>query len=139
MLPSLRVVNEMDVYIRASENKALDSGAGLKPYRCLFCSNTRTAATTSSGFFVGILIEYALKKVIKLLAVIVGLFLSTLAYLQHQQIAIINWNKFQHISEDAITTLTNLMTQIQSISGVSADSHAAASLSMNSFGIPFTR
>jgi uncharacterized membrane protein (Fun14 family) len=32
------------------------------------------------GFFVGILIGYALKKVIKLLAVIVGLFLAALAY-----------------------------------------------------------
>jgi uncharacterized membrane protein (Fun14 family) len=31
------------------------------------------------GFFVGILIGYALKKVIKILAVIVGLFLAGLA------------------------------------------------------------
>ena len=35
-----------------------------------------TAATIGGGFFVGILIGYALKKVIKLLAVIIGLFLS---------------------------------------------------------------
>jgi uncharacterized membrane protein (Fun14 family) len=33
------------------------------------------------GFFVGILIGYAVKKVIKIAAVIVGLFLSALAYL----------------------------------------------------------
>jgi uncharacterized membrane protein (Fun14 family) len=37
-----------------------------------------TAATMGGGFFVGILIGYALKKVIKLLAVIVGLFLAGL-------------------------------------------------------------
>jgi hypothetical protein len=36
------------------------------------------AATLGGGFFVGILIGYALKKVIKLLAVIVGLFLAGL-------------------------------------------------------------
>jgi uncharacterized membrane protein (Fun14 family) len=36
-----------------------------------------TAATMGGGFFVGVLIGYALKKVLKLLAVIVGLFLSS--------------------------------------------------------------
>ena len=64
-------------------------------------------ATLGGGFFVGILIGYALKKVIKLAAVVVGLFLAGLAYLQSQQIANINWNRFQHISEGAITTLSN--------------------------------
>ena len=34
------------------------------------------AATMEGGFFVGILIGYALKKVIKIVAVIVGLFLA---------------------------------------------------------------
>ena len=43
-----------------------------------------TAATIGGGFFVGILIGYALKKVIKIVAVIVGLFLAGLAYLQYQ-------------------------------------------------------
>jgi uncharacterized membrane protein (Fun14 family) len=49
-----------------------------------------TAATIGGGFFVGILIGYALKKVIKIVAVIVGLFLAGLAYLQYNQIANIN-------------------------------------------------
>jgi uncharacterized membrane protein (Fun14 family) len=53
------------------------------------------AATTRGGFFVGVLIGYALKKLIKILAVIVGLFLAGLAYLQYHQIANINWNKLQ--------------------------------------------
>jgi uncharacterized membrane protein (Fun14 family) len=35
-----------------------------------------TAATMGGGFFVGLLIGYAIKKVIKLLAIIVGLFLG---------------------------------------------------------------
>jgi uncharacterized membrane protein (Fun14 family) len=49
-----------------------------------------TAATLGGGFFVGALIGYALKKVIKVVAVIVGLFLAGLAYLQYHQIANIN-------------------------------------------------
>jgi uncharacterized membrane protein (Fun14 family) len=99
-----------------------------------------TAATMGGGFFVGILIGYALKKVIKIVAIIVGLFLAGLAYLQYNQIANINWNKLQQVSEHTITTLSNaIIIQIQSISG---DGHAAAatasSLAMTSFGIPLT-
>ena len=101
-----------------------------------------TAATVGGGFFVGILIGYALKKVIKLLAVIVGLFLAGLAYLQYHQIANINWNKLQTVSEGAITTLSNaIIIHITDISGGSGgDAHAAttASLAMTSFGIPLT-
>ena len=98
-----------------------------------------TAATTSGGFFVGILIGYALKKVIKLVAVIVGLFLAGLAYLQYHQIANINWNKVQTVSEGAITTLSNAAMQIPDLSVGSVDTHApAASFAMTSFGIPLT-
>ena len=84
-----------------------------------------TGTTLGGGFFVGVLIGYALKKVIKLAAVIVGLFLAGLAYLQSQQIATINWNKFQTISEGAITTLSNVVTQIPGIS-TTVDGHAVA-------------
>ena len=98
-----------------------------------------TAAILAGGFFVGVLIEYALKNVIKLVAVIVGLILTGLAYLQYHQIDAINWNKLQQVSEGAITTLANLSTQIPGISGGSVDTHApASSLTMTSFGIPLT-
>jgi uncharacterized membrane protein (Fun14 family) len=96
-----------------------------------------TAATLGGGFFLGILIGYVLKKVIKKVAVIVGLFLTGLAYLQYHQIANINWNKLQTVSEGTITTLSNAIIQIQS----SSDVHSAAtasSLAMTSFGIPLT-
>src|SRR5918992_2571690 len=43
-----------------------------------------TAASLGGGFFIGVLIGYALKKVIKLLSVIVGLFFAGLAYLQYR-------------------------------------------------------
>jgi uncharacterized membrane protein (Fun14 family) len=78
-----------------------------------------------------------LKKVIKLLAIIAGLFLAGLAYLQYHKIANINWNKLQQVSEGTITTLSNAILQIQS----SSDGHAtaiASSLAMTSFGIPLT-
>ncbi len=96
------------------------------------------AATLGGGFFVGVLIGYALKKVIKLLAVIVGLFLAGLAYLQYHQIANINWNKLQTVSEGTITALSNLITQIPGIAYTSDQTATASSLAMTSFGIPLT-
>jgi uncharacterized membrane protein (Fun14 family) len=61
------------------------------------------SATIGGGFFVGLLIGYALKKIVKLIAVIVGLFIAGLAYLQYQQIASFNWDKI----EGTITSLEN--------------------------------
>ena len=97
-----------------------------------------TAATLGGDFFVGILIGYALKKVIKIVSVIVGLFLAGLAYFQSQQMANINWNKLQTVSEGAITMLSNLSMQITGSSDSSYAAATAASLAMTSFGIPLT-
>jgi uncharacterized membrane protein (Fun14 family) len=88
--------------------------------------------TIGGGFFAGVLIGYALKKVIKLLGVIAGLFLAGLAYLQYHQVANINWSKLQTLSEGTITTLSNLLIiQIPSISGISSgdSSHAVITAS----------
>jgi uncharacterized membrane protein (Fun14 family) len=90
------------------------------------------------GFFVGILIGCALKKIVKIVTVIVGLFLAGLAYLQYRQVANINWNKLQTVSEGAITTLSNAIIQIKSSSDGHAEAAAASSLAMTSFGIPLT-
>src|ERR687891_70887 len=86
-----------------------------------------TAATMGGGFFVGILIGYALKKIIKLLAVIVGLFFAGLAYLQYHQIANINWNKLQTVSEGTITTLSNaIIIHIPGIGGINSGAEVLA-------------
>ena len=57
------------------------------------------ATMISGGFFVGILIGYAIKKVVKVVAIVVGLFFAGLAYLQYQQIVAINWNKVRDLAE----------------------------------------
>jgi uncharacterized membrane protein (Fun14 family) len=95
-----------------------------------------TAATLGGGFFAGVLLGYALKKVIKLLAVIVRLFLAGLAYLQYHQIANINWNKLQQISEGTITTFSNTILHIPAI-GNTGD-QASTYLATTSFDIPLT-
>jgi uncharacterized membrane protein (Fun14 family) len=57
---------------------------------------TSVSGTIGGGFFGGLLLGYALKKVVKLIAVVVGLFLVGLAYLQYQQIASFNWNNSKY-------------------------------------------
>jgi uncharacterized membrane protein (Fun14 family) len=90
--------------------------------------------TIGGGFFGGILIGYAMKKVIKIAAVVVGLFLAALTYLQYQQIIDINWNKLQSVLQNAIVVLANTISHIASI-GTSG--HVTA-FEMTSFGIPLT-
>jgi uncharacterized membrane protein (Fun14 family) len=86
------------------------------------------SATVGGGFFGGLLLRYALKKVVKVVAVIVGLFIAGLACLQYQQIAAFDWNRIEVM---ASTGLGNITTYISS-------GQDAAALAMSNFGIPLT-
>jgi uncharacterized membrane protein (Fun14 family) len=89
---------------------------------------TSMSTTIGGGFFGGLLIGYALKKVIKMLAVVVGLFLAGLAFLQYQQIATIHWHKL----EGAITKLAAATTSTIN------DNNIVTLSMMSNFGIPLT-
>jgi uncharacterized membrane protein (Fun14 family) len=95
------------------------------------------AATISGGFFIGVLIGYALKKIIRIAAIIVGLFLGGLAYLQYQQIANIKWDKVEYISEGAAMAIINATTTYIPGSSDKHDNVLAATM-MSTFGIPLT-
>jgi uncharacterized membrane protein (Fun14 family) len=75
-------------------------------------SFTSITFTIGVGFFGGILIGYALRKVVRLAAIVSGLFLAGLAYLQYQQIASINWDKLERVSEGVVRTFANAITLI---------------------------
>jgi uncharacterized membrane protein (Fun14 family) len=62
------------------------------------------SATVGGGFFGGLLFGYAIKKVVKLIAVIAGLFIAGLAYLQYQQIAYLDY---------AVAAQVNVLTLVQ--------------------------
>ena len=68
---------------------------------------------TSIGFsgLIGFLIGFAVKKVMKILAVGAGLFFAALMYLESQNIVNINWDKLQIASQNAVSTLTNAVGQ----------------------------
>jgi uncharacterized membrane protein (Fun14 family) len=92
------------------------------------------AATIGGGFFGGMLIGYAIKKIIKIAAIIVGLFFAGLTYLQYQQIVAINWDKISGVSENTVSTLANATTGIPGFN----IGHNTAALAITNFGIPLT-
>ena len=73
--------------------------------------------TIGGGFVGGILIGYALKKIVKL--VVIGLFSVSLASLQYQQIIDIKWAKLQAVSQYTLSTMANVTTNIQQLYQIS--------------------
>ena len=73
---------------------------------------------------------------IKILSIVVRLFLAGLTYLQYQQIARINWDKLQSISQSALSNLANATIQISNNIGSGHD-HATV-ITMTNFGILLT-
>jgi uncharacterized membrane protein (Fun14 family) len=96
---------------------------------------TLIGETIAGGFFVGVLMGYAIKKVIKVAAGIFGLFLAALIYLQYQQILNINWVKVQAVSQNAVAILANAVTQIHGIGGTD---YTMATMTLSDLGIPLT-
>ncbi|MGB7954993.1 MAG: FUN14 domain-containing protein [Candidatus Nitrosopolaris sp.] len=87
-------------------------------------------STMGGGFLAGALIGYALKKVMKIAGVIVGVFIAVLAYLQYQRIIQVDWDKLQAVSQSGITTIVNAVTHISNNIGAT---HTGA---LSNVGIP---
>jgi uncharacterized membrane protein (Fun14 family) len=92
-------------------------------------------STIGGGFFAGILIGYALKKVVKIAAIVVGLFFAGLAYLQYQHIVNVNWNNLHYLSQNVALTLLNATKNIPGLTDVSGHT---TNLTISDFGIPLT-
>jgi uncharacterized membrane protein (Fun14 family) len=88
------------------------------------------AGSVGGGFFIGFITGYAIKKVIKLAAVIVGLFIAALAYLQYQRILNVDWERVQAISQNVIDWVVDALTHV---SGTMGASHPGT---LSNIGIP---
>jgi uncharacterized membrane protein (Fun14 family) len=86
------------------------------------------SATVGGGFFGGLLFGYAIKKVVKIIAVIAGLFIAGLAYLQYHQIASFDWNRIEVLASEGLGNVTAQISNNQEL----------ATLAMSNFGIPLT-
>lgn len=63
-----------------------------------------------SGTLTGILIGYAIKKILKIGLIILGSFFGAVAYLQSQGLLNVNWERIEAASNQAITTVSNAIT-----------------------------
>jgi uncharacterized membrane protein (Fun14 family) len=106
-------------------------------------------STVGFGGIVGFLVGFALKRIMKILAVIAGVFFATLLYLESQHVVNVNWDKLQTISNSVLSTnatTTNATStggvgSIQSILGNNTGAAAAIlpiTNTMANLGIPLT-
>jgi uncharacterized membrane protein (Fun14 family) len=75
------------------------------------------AGTVGGGFLIGLITGYAIKKVVKLAAMIVGLFFAGLAYLEYQRILNVDWHKVQAVSQNGIDWVADALTHVSSTMG----------------------
>ena len=100
------------------------------------------------------MIGFTIKRIMKILAVIAGVFFASLLYLESQHIVNVNWDKLQTISNSILSTIATTTTTnatstsggglgpIQAILGNNSTSAATAILPITStlanLGIPLT-
>jgi uncharacterized membrane protein (Fun14 family) len=109
-------------------------------------------STIGFGGIAGFLVGFALKRIMKILAVIAGVFFAAL-YLESQHIVNVNWDKLQTISNSVLSTIATTATtnatstggsglSIPSILGNNTGAAAASILpitnTMANLGIPLT-
>jgi uncharacterized membrane protein (Fun14 family) len=111
-------------------------------------------STVGFGGIVGFLLGFALKQIMKILAVIAGVFFAALLYLESQHIVNVNWDKLQTISNGVLSTITTTaatnatstsgggLGSIQAILGNNSTGTATSILpitsTMANLGIPLT-
>jgi uncharacterized membrane protein (Fun14 family) len=109
-------------------------------------------STIGFGGIVGFLLGFALKRIMKILAVIAGVFFAALLYLESQHIVNVNWDKLQTISNSVLLTITTTSNATSTTGGggmgaiqafLGNNSTAASSIlpitsTMANLGIPLT-
>src|SRR5205085_10189844 len=93
-------------------------------------TNSFTPLLTSVGFggIAGFLIGLAIRYIIKILAIVAGIFFAALAYLKSQGILNINWEKLQTLSQPLLSSLTNNLNSTGTGTGHSATTATAAAI-----------
>jgi uncharacterized membrane protein (Fun14 family) len=74
-------------------------------------------STIGFGGIVGFLVGFAIKRIMKILAVIAGVFFAALLYLESQHIVNVNWDKLQTISNGVLSTIITATTNATTTTG----------------------
>jgi uncharacterized membrane protein (Fun14 family) len=88
-----------------------------------------TATSIGFGGITGFLIGYAIKKVMKIMLIVLGLLFVAVIALEYQKLISVNWNKIQTGLSGALGNVTN---------GQIPGSHENIAATMSNIGIPLT-
>jgi uncharacterized membrane protein (Fun14 family) len=104
-----------------------------------FDPSSLASFATSIGFggVAGFLIGYALKKVMKVILIIVGLIFVGFIYLEYHKVLSIDWNKIQLSVENGLSGIVN-MTNGSIPAEVPWGSGQLISATLTNYGIPIT-
>jgi uncharacterized membrane protein (Fun14 family) len=91
-------------------------------------------STIGFGGIAGFLVGFALKRIMKILAVIAGVFFAALLYLESQHIVNVNWDKLQTISNGILSTITTTVATNTTSTGGGGMGAIQAFLGNNSTG-----
>ena len=89
--------------------------------------------SAGSGFLFGTAAGYALRKVMKIAAVVIGLFVAGLAYLSYKGLIDVKWVAMENATR---STLTNVAGQAVHALNNTASQFAAHSSAITASGVP---
>src|SRR5581483_11974802 len=89
--------------------------------------------STGGGFLFGTVAGYAIKKVMKIAAIIIGLFVVGLSYLSYRGWIDVKWMEMETVTK---TTLTNVAGQVGHALNSTASQFAAHSTTVEAAGLP---
>src|SRR5438128_8093447 len=89
--------------------------------------------SVGGGFLFGAVARYAIKKVMKIAAVVVGLFVAALAYLSYKGLIDVKWVAVENATRSA---LTNASGQVVHALNNTATQFAAHSSAVSASGLP---
>jgi uncharacterized membrane protein (Fun14 family) len=89
--------------------------------------------SAGGGFLLGAVAGYAIKKVMKIAAVVIGLFVTALAYMSYREWVDVKWAAMEDASR---STLTNASEQVIHVLNNTATQFAAHPSSLTVSGLP---
>ena len=89
--------------------------------------------SAGGGFLFGALAGYAIMKLMKLAAIVLGLFVVGLAYLSYKRLVDVKWIAIENVTKSTLTNMTNQVIHVLNNTTSHFQSHTAE---IGSTGLP---
>jgi uncharacterized membrane protein (Fun14 family) len=89
--------------------------------------------SVGGGFLFGAVAGYAIKKVMKIAAVVIGLFVAALAYLSYKGLIDVKWVAMENATRSALTNASGLVVHALNNTATQFVAHSSA---VSTLGLP---